>query len=77
MLDIKEAHGVDVDQTNKRLKRSNIALGGAAFASIQKPWRTVVTVLLTILLPSSWYLAIDQAIVFSVTRLSDTYLGMT
>ena len=34
VLDIKEAHGVDVEQERKRLKRSNIALGGAAFASV-------------------------------------------
>jgi len=34
VLDIKEAHGVDVDEDRKRLKRSNIALGGAAFASL-------------------------------------------
>jgi len=34
VLDIKEAHGVDVDEDRKRLKRSNVALGGAAFASL-------------------------------------------
>ncbi len=34
VLDIKEAHGVDVDEDRKRLKRSNVALGGAAFASV-------------------------------------------
>jgi len=33
VLDIKEAHGVDVEQERKRLKRSNIALGGAAVVS--------------------------------------------
>ena len=34
VLDIKEAHGVDVDEDRKRLKRSNVALGGAAVASV-------------------------------------------
>ena len=33
VLDIKEAHGVDVEQERKRLQWSNIALGGAAVAS--------------------------------------------
>ena len=47
VLDIKEAHGVDVDQDRKRLKRSNIALGGAAVASLAV---AVVVAVLTVLL---------------------------
>ena len=47
VLDIKEAHGVDVDQERKQLKRSNIALGGAAFASVAV---AVVVAVLTVLL---------------------------
>ena len=47
VLDIKEAHGVDVEQERKRLKRSNIALGGAAFASLAV---AVVVAVVTILL---------------------------
>ena len=47
VLDLKEAHGVDVDQERKRLKRSNIALGGAAFASVAV---AVVVAVLTVLL---------------------------
>ena len=47
VLDIKEAHGVDVEQERKRLKRSNIALGGAAFASVAV---AVVVAVMTILL---------------------------
>ena len=47
VLDIKEAHGVDVEQERKRLKRSNIALGGAAFASVAV---AVVVAVLTVLL---------------------------
>ena len=47
VLDIKEAHGVDVEQERKRLKRSNIALGGAAFASVAV---AVVVAVMTVLL---------------------------
>ena len=47
VLDIKEAHGVDVEQERKRLKRSNIALGGAAFASLAV---AVVVAVVTILI---------------------------
>ena len=47
VLDLKEAHGVDVDEDRKRLKRSNLALGGAAFASVAV---AVVVAVLTVLL---------------------------
>ena len=47
VLDIKESHGVDVEQERKRLKRSNIALGGAAVASVAV---AVVVAVMTILL---------------------------
>ena len=51
VLDIKEAHGVDVEQERKRLKRSNIALGGAAFASVAVAVAVaVMTVLLFLLI---------------------------
>ena len=47
ILDIKEAQSVDVEQERKRLKRSNIALGGAAFASLAV---AVVVAVVTVLL---------------------------
>lgn len=47
VLDIKEAHGVDVDEDRKRLKRSNLALGGAAFASVAV---AAIVAVLTVLL---------------------------
>lgn len=62
VLDIKEAHGVDVEQERKRLKRSNIALGGAAFASVAV---AVVVAVMTILL----FLLILGAIVGFFTSL--------
>ena len=62
VLDIKEAHGVDVEQERKRLKRSNIALGGAAFASVAV---AVVVAVMTILL----FLLIWGAIVGFFTSL--------
>lgn len=62
VLDIKEAHGVDVDQERKRLKRSNIALGGAAFASLAV---AVVVAVLTVL----FFLLILGAIIGFFTSL--------
>ena len=62
VLDIKEAHGVDVEQERKRLKRSNIALGGAAFASVAV---AVVVAVMTILL----FLLILGAIISFFTSL--------
>ena len=50
VLDIKEAHGVDVEQERKRLKRSNIALGGAAFASVAVAVAVAVMTILLFLL---------------------------
>ena len=62
VLDIKESHGVDVEQERKRLKRSNIALGGAAFASVAV---AVVVAVMTILL----FLLILGAIISFFTSL--------
>ena len=62
VLDLKEAHGVDVEQERKRLKRSNIALGGAAFASLAV---AVVVAILTVLL----FLLILGAIISFFTSL--------
>ena len=62
VLDLKEAHGVDVEQERKRLKRSNIALGGAAVASLAV---AVVVAVLTVLL----FLLILGAIISFFTSL--------